>query len=375
MAVDKKISYRINKINLIKFLFTDENFTDLSNSNFTIGFRFDVKEPYINVDVSIEVTLHDTYVSLIETRTHFEIINFNSFVEEGNINDNFLIQLLSISLSSSRGYLVAKTEGISNKSLTLPIVNPQKIFENKRGSLEYFLQRSAIYQGVKNFEKAIEELNKVLEIDTNNPVATINKLLCLIKSSRPKEAESVAKDYLERVGKENKEYYVYYLLALAYTNQKKYEDAIDLSYKVIKETNGEFLEIYLPLVSSLIYKKKNEEAFEQCEKYLEKHSNKKVTNELAPMYINYGEAARALKKYDIAISSTLKAIEINSNIPASFATLSQIYAELALKDLHFKYLEEALKRGYDLAKSEKDDPILTYKDEKVFQDLVKKFSD
>ena len=59
----------------------------------------------------------------------YEIINFEEFINPQDSNsimipDQFVHTLLSISLSTSRGILAAKTEGTILKKIYMPVMNP-----------------------------------------------------------------------------------------------------------------------------------------------------------------------------------------------------------------------------------------------------------
>jgi hypothetical protein len=89
-------------------------------------------EKVIGFNTIINVIAEEASPNLIctlATRISFEIINFQDFVipedpNSLNLPDTFIQTLLSISLSTSRGILTAKTEGTVLKDVYMPVLNP-----------------------------------------------------------------------------------------------------------------------------------------------------------------------------------------------------------------------------------------------------------
>lgn len=79
------------------------------------------------VDIFIDVEKQKKVCELI-TRISYEVINLHDFYNNEDdaiiIPDQFMITLISIALSTTRGILTAKTEGTLLREVYLPILNP-----------------------------------------------------------------------------------------------------------------------------------------------------------------------------------------------------------------------------------------------------------
>lgn len=103
----------------IQFQIMPRSFINYENN--IIGFE-------IAVNIFLEKNGRDNICELI-TRSSFEVSNLKEFVplEKKDTPDlpmNFMQTLLSISLSTTRGILIAKTEGSILNGICLPILNP-----------------------------------------------------------------------------------------------------------------------------------------------------------------------------------------------------------------------------------------------------------
>ena len=95
--------------------------------------------------------------------------------------------------------------------------------------------------------------------------------------------------------------------------EKKYDDVIKNGEKLLKKKNNDAQLIFL-LVLSLI----NLQKFEDAERHLKNLISFKKTPEL---YYTYGNVQKKLKKYQDAIFSFNKAIELNPNFSEAYNNL------------------------------------------------------
>ncbi|MDR3597216.1 hypothetical protein [Clostridium sp.] len=103
------------------------------------SFKFEVlpqlfieSNKFIGFNTTINVLMgkdNPLLICSLLTRISYEIINFEDFIDPQNSNsitipDQFVHTLLSITLSTSRGILAAKTEGTILRNIYMPVMNP-----------------------------------------------------------------------------------------------------------------------------------------------------------------------------------------------------------------------------------------------------------
>lgn len=147
MKESKKIdvTFRISSIKTLKLLLdnTDEaSKTDRNDFQFNISLTtfLDPVNKIIgfNViqDIFIDKELTKKVCELI-TRIEFNVENFkeivthNDKIKEFRIPDQFMMTLISISLSTSRGIFAAKVEGSALEGVYMPVVNPAQFKQQK----------------------------------------------------------------------------------------------------------------------------------------------------------------------------------------------------------------------------------------------------
>ncbi len=131
------INFGIKEIKTIRFSFNDIPDSD-SIKTHDVQFQilpasfFNYEENIVGFDIIltayIKVKQNKSVCELI-TRVSFIVNNLKEIVPEENKNtpklpDQFIQTLLSISLSTTRGILFAKTEGSNLNKYYLPILNP-----------------------------------------------------------------------------------------------------------------------------------------------------------------------------------------------------------------------------------------------------------
>jgi len=93
-----------------------------------INYEYSIVGFEIAVNISFEKNGRNNICELI-TRSSFEVNNLQEFVppekkDNPDLPMNFMQTLLSISLSTTRGILAAKTEGSILSGICMPILNP-----------------------------------------------------------------------------------------------------------------------------------------------------------------------------------------------------------------------------------------------------------
>lgn len=133
--VEQKFSLKIKDIKTVKF--SIDNTVNLNNNtdfNFNINSMLivDKENKLVGFDIHITITPkineNDIFAE-IKTRNLFEVLNFDEIIKEKNdgleIPDQIIETLNSISISTTRGILTAKTEGTILQNVFLPLVNPK----------------------------------------------------------------------------------------------------------------------------------------------------------------------------------------------------------------------------------------------------------
>ncbi len=139
MAQEKEIeiSTKIQSINLISFKTADNVLIKLDKDKF-------VFEHGINVKISPgtkEIVVHSTttifaeieklnYLGEIETSGIFELLNFNEVTSphNGNMPNGILAMYIGVLLSTTRGFLILKSQGTIIEDALIPIIDAGKFF-------------------------------------------------------------------------------------------------------------------------------------------------------------------------------------------------------------------------------------------------------
>ena len=146
------------------------------------------------------------------------------------------------------------------------------------------LSKGKDYSNNKEYKKALDSFNKVIEIDKNN-----------------KEA--------------------YYLKGILYTDLKKYKEALDNFNKVL-EIDPNAKETYNVRGCINVYLKKYKEALEDYNKGIELDPNCEI------FYFNRGLLYTELEKYEEALNDFNKVIEINKYNKRAYYNKGYLYVEL-----------------------------------------------
>jgi|ERR1035437_9959313 hypothetical protein len=136
MSETRNITFRIKEISTLEFSIKNiPEGISLDADNF----KFDVipqlfieAKKNIGFNIAINVLMgkdNPVLICTLLTRIAYEIINFEEFINPQDSNsimipDQFVQTLLSISLSTSRGILAAKTEGTILKNIYMPVMSP-----------------------------------------------------------------------------------------------------------------------------------------------------------------------------------------------------------------------------------------------------------
>jgi len=144
---EAQISYRISKIQTIKFEFEDHDEKEvdrllttegLLGVTFNVGIEFSPETKNVRVDIYSRLFVRDSDLTLISHvgRTAFDVVGLeNAFNENEQALDlptNFLVQILSMSYTHARALLnIELSPTVYRDKYFLPIVDPTKLLPNQ----------------------------------------------------------------------------------------------------------------------------------------------------------------------------------------------------------------------------------------------------
>ncbi len=145
MAAEKKeIKMRISKVRELEFSCKDirddiENIEFGKNLFFAISFAYepDLEKNSFSLKTHIKYTFKDQEEPVIVflNDIEFDVIGINEVVKikkgtkEYEINNNFLIPLISVAIGTTRGMLASKTTGKKINDFPIPMLNPKEVLE------------------------------------------------------------------------------------------------------------------------------------------------------------------------------------------------------------------------------------------------------
>ncbi|MDR3668380.1 MAG: hypothetical protein P4L35_16170 [Ignavibacteriaceae bacterium] len=136
MSDIRNFTFRIKEILTLEFSIKnipEDISTDLDSFKFEVLPQLFIESnKFIGFNTTINVLMgkdNPLLICSLLTRISYEIINFEDFIDPQNSNsitipDQFVHTLLSITLSTSRGILAAKTEGTILRNIYMPVMNP-----------------------------------------------------------------------------------------------------------------------------------------------------------------------------------------------------------------------------------------------------------
>jgi hypothetical protein len=148
-ASEKTISYRIKGFLIRRFALVEPGY-DIRNEfnpeklkfGIKIELSHNIKNSTIIINLSIliqyEIISKDVLLLELVFQSEFEFQNIEQFVksEENDLNipDDLLTSLVSLTYSSARGIIFAKTQGSFLNQFLLPIIDPKELkdFGNKQ---------------------------------------------------------------------------------------------------------------------------------------------------------------------------------------------------------------------------------------------------
>ena len=180
----------------------------------------------------------------------------------------------------------------------------------------YFMKFGNFYLESKDYEKAIEQYEEVLEKEPENADALFNRGFAYVKKGDYDKAMEDYDLYLEKIDPYDDDAYIN--RGNAYYGLNQYERAIEDYNKAIK-FNPKIALAYNNRGLAYRRLKQNERAIEDCNKAIE------LNPEYAPAYNNRGVAYRKLKQYEKEQEDYKKALELKPNHISAMLDLSESY--------------------------------------------------
>lgn len=201
-----------------------------------------------------------------------------------------------------------------------------------------FINRGLIYLKFEEFDKAISDFDRAIEIDINKPNAYYNRGLAY---SDLKLHDKAIADYTKTIELDPEDSQAYYNRGNEYLDLEEIALAFK-DYDKALELDLEYVDAYFN--RGIIYTKTGdyEKAIADYKEALElKEDDYEILDNMANTY-------RMMKEYDKAISHAKKSMKINSDNSYSYGTLAEIYSDMNDTENFYKYLELALQKDYPL---------------------------
>ncbi|MGB2728304.1 MAG: tetratricopeptide repeat protein [Halobacteriota archaeon] len=243
------------------------------------------------------------------------------------------------------------------------IATDGEIKENVRKHLtDAYNNRGTAYGKKGEFDRAIEDFDKVIELNPEYASAYYNRGLTYSNLKRDKEAIA---DYNKAIELDPKYAYAYNNRGTAYRNLKRDEEAI-ADYNKAIELNPNFAYAYNNRGTAYSNLKKYEEALEDYNKAVELDPN------FAMAYNNRGVAYYKLEKYRKAKGDYNKAIELDQNFDKAHANLGDSLFMKEDYDNAEKECREAIKINKNLDYAHNSLGLVLSK-RKAYKDAIAEF--
>jgi len=190
---------------------------------------------------------------------------------------------------------------------------------------ERYIEEGLKYSNNNDFNKAIEQFNKVIKLNNKN-----DKVYFYLGNSYDNlgKHEEAIKSYKKAIDINPNYDDAYYNMGNTYNNLKQYKEAIE-SYKKSIEINPNNDSAYNNMGSAYNNLKQYKEAIESYKKAIDINpNNDSAYNNMGSAYFIMGIKYDMLKQYKEAIESYKKAIEIDPNFDLAYSRMGTTYGEL-----------------------------------------------
>ena len=186
---------------------------------------------------------------------------------------------------------------------------------------EAYNNRGVAYDDLRQYERAIQDYNKAIQLDPNNAEAYNNRGNAYAKGL--KQYERAIQDYNKAIQLNPNDERAYNNRGISYRNLKQYERAIQDYDKAI-QLNPNLYQAYNNRGNAYGNLGQYERAIQDYNKAIQLNPN------YAEAYNSRGFTYYIMKKYDLAFKDANKALQLNSNLAECYDTRGCIY--LAMKN-------------------------------------------
>lgn len=222
--------------------------------------------------------------------------------------------------------------GLLEKDNAKKIIHFSKAIELENSQTNYYFERGKAYEELKDFKNAQIDYSTALTLNPDS--LEIINLMATIYAKQKLYKESLA--YIEiSIQKNKKGWYPYYLKALIFNKEKRYNEALNNIDYLLNEINP---------------------------------NNQHGLNSRADIF-------RQINEYEKGYQDIFKAIEINPDEPLYYATLAEIYASEGKLNEFYLNLNIALSKGIDIKLlNDAKDVYEKFINEEKFISLMEKYS-
>ena len=266
---------------------------------------------FIADTIMATIEVPDTITKVKDDVNYEKISPFD--IEQGKLSVNeksmeaWLASLIALKANDEEDALaqIEKMVDVGNPNLT------------KAELAEQYLQRGNAYFNLKEYESAIEDYEKTIELNPENVAAYFNRGILYFEQGK---YELAIKDY-EKAIQLNPDFKTYNNRGVSYSTLGKYNLAIQDYTKSI-ELNPEDVFAYGNRGKIYDELEKNDLAIQDYTKAIELNS---YSDEL---YFNRGNVYYELENYDLAIQDYTKSIELNPDNASTYYNRGIVYSKL-----------------------------------------------
>lgn len=271
------------------------------------------------------------------------VVNFSSTVDTYSryigVADKIFNSFKIISEEDSNGILMRNILlNFRRLNYQKSINDANKLLEKDTNNLDAYIYRAESYKILGDYEKAEQDYKTLINISKSEEY--INKAYMGLGSVEYlKNNYDTSLEYFLKVSEIDKNLtYLNYMLANIYYKKKLYQEALKFYTKVINSKGDEYIESLLGR-SDVYYTMKNyQKAYEDLSVIID--INPKALF-ISTIYNNRACNLRYLGKAEKAMQDVKMAIQIDPNNVYAYTTLGELYADMGDKEKFFEYIKKA----------------------------------
>jgi len=302
-------------------------------------------------------------ICTIETNSSFKFADFYQITENlKEVDMQLQAQLLGVAISTTRGILHQKLSDSKLRTFLIPVHSPLQIIKDSSNDNQFILSQINILFSLRNYEKALDLSNKILEREPKDLAFLYNQGIILLALSRFKEALSYFNKYI-KLDKSR---------AAAFSNRGFIRGKLGRRSEALSDHKKALgldpLDPNTYINLSDYYTQKNN--FKTALEYLFKYNSLVQNN---PLILNaIADTYRKQRHLDEAYKFAEDAIKVDPDFELAYGTMAEIFADKKDEEKFYEYLESALIRGFNLKLFIDDSVYSSYKNSPRFKKLLKK---